>query len=68
VIVLKRIFDQPEFSSSDPFQNYIRFAQVGAKTVIKIDPDGDSGNGLFVRLVIPENVATSDLNAGNFVV
>jgi Ca2+-binding RTX toxin-like protein len=68
VIVLKRIFDRSEYSSSDPLTDYVRFVQVGAKTVVKIDPDGDSGNSLFVRLAVLENITASNLSSSNFVV
>jgi Ca2+-binding RTX toxin-like protein len=68
VIVLKRIFDRAGFTSSSPFDDYVRLVQVGSKTVVKVDPDGDSGSDLFVRLAVLENVTATDLRASNFVV
>lgn len=66
-IVVKGIFDNPAYGKSDRFKNYIRFAQSGSNTIVRIDGNGDVGGG-FVNLVTVLGVNATALGANSFVV
>lgn len=68
VIDLRSIFARSEYTSTQPFTEYIRLTQVGANTQIQIDPDGNLGSQDFRELVTLTNITTNTLTSQNFVV
>jgi hypothetical protein len=67
VIDLRQIFAKPGYTNTQRFQRYIRLAQVGANTVVRIDSNGDATGG-FIALATIENATASALSANNFLV
>ena len=68
VIDLSKIFANPTYNSSQPFADYVRLVQQGSRTIVQIDPDGDSGNSSFRTLVTLNNVTATELSTNNFLV
>ncbi|QYO63415.1 type I secretion C-terminal target domain-containing protein [Leptolyngbya sp. 7M] len=51
VIDLSKIFARRNYSSTQPFSDYVDVVQSGSRTVIRIDPDGDRSNRGLQQLV-----------------
>lgn len=68
VIVLVEIFDSENYSSSNPFDDYLQIGQMGSSTVINIDADGDTGSNPFQVLTTLQNTNANILSDSNFVV
>lgn len=68
VIDLSKIFSTSSYNSSQPFTDYLRIEQLGSRTVVRIDADGDNGSGGFKKLVTLDNVTATDLSTSNFLV
>ncbi|MBD1850818.1 DUF4347 domain-containing protein [Leptolyngbya sp. FACHB-711] len=66
-IDLKVLFKGDSYSSPNRFQQYVRLAETARGTIVRVDANGDAANG-FVRLVLLQGVAPSDLSANNFIV
>ncbi|VEP18081.1 SCP-like Type I secretion target protein (fragment) [Hyella patelloides LEGE 07179] len=67
VINLSQIVTGADYGSATPFIDYVELTQLGADTVVKIDPDGDIGDRKNQNLVTLRRVAVSELTADNFV-
>lgn len=65
---VRSILDKSKYSSSNPLEDYFEFQQRGAKTQVRIDPDGDTGDKGFRVLTTLDNVVASDLSSSNFIV
>lgn len=68
VIDLSQIFAGAAYGSSQPFADYIKLQQIGSRTVVRIDADGDTGNQGFKQLVVLNNTSTAALSTNNFLV
>lgn len=68
VIVLAEIFDSKNYGSSTPFDSYLQIEQMGSRTVIRVDPDGDKGSNPFKVLATLKNTNANILSNDNFVV
>lgn len=68
VIVLAEIFDPENYGSFNPLDDYLQIKQVGCRTVIRIDPDGDTGSNPFEVLATLRNTNANILSDTNFVV
>jgi predicted outer membrane repeat protein len=68
VIDLSKIITGSKFSSSNPFQAYIKAAQVGSNTVVSANPNGDISPNQFQQFLTLKNFTSSNLTASNFVV
>jgi hypothetical protein len=66
VIHLARALKPRSRFSRPRFDSYVRLRQVGANTVVQIDPTGDRP-GSFQNFIVLENVLSSSLSARNFV-
>lgn len=61
------LFAGADYESATPFIDYVELVQVGADTLVKIDPDGDTGDRENQNLVTLRRVSTNELTADNFV-
>lgn len=68
VIGLAEIFGSENYGSSNLVDDYLQIKQVGSSTVVRIDPDGDTGSNPFEVLTTLNNTNVSILNDANFVV
>jgi Ca2+-binding RTX toxin-like protein len=68
VIIVAEIVDSPSYGSANPVEDYLQIQQLGSRTVIRIDPDGDAGLGSFKLLATLQNTNAGLLSADNFVV
>ncbi|MCU0527046.1 MAG: DUF4347 domain-containing protein [Elainella sp. Prado103] len=67
-IDLRDIFNRPEYTSANPFQDYVRIGSNDQGAILRVDLDGGS-SGNFVRLAILLGVDRADLSASeNFLV
>lgn len=66
-IDLSQIITGSNFSSSQPFSAYVKLTQVGTRTVVSIDPNGDPDPDTFKPLVSLNNVSVSSLQVTNFI-
>ncbi|HEY9624028.1 MAG TPA: DUF4347 domain-containing protein [Crinalium sp.] len=67
VINLIRVFRPLSRFKQGRFSSYVRLRQVGANTVVQIDPNGDRP-GSFKNFVVLENVTANALSEKNFIV
>ncbi len=68
VIDLRQVFRRPEYTSDDPFADYVRLSNSANGAILRVDGDG-AAPGNFVRLAILRNVEAATLNATtNFLV
>ena len=67
-IDVSQIFAGSLYDSSTPFEDYISLNQIGANTLVKIDPNGDRFNLFDRNLVVLEGVSSNDLSASDFIV
>lgn len=67
VIGLAEIFTSASYGSANPIDDYLQIEQIGRNTVIRIDPDGDTGSKPFEVLVTLKNTNANILSASNFV-
>jgi Ca2+-binding RTX toxin-like protein len=66
VIDLRRIFNRPEYTSANPFRDYVRLSNGADGAILRVDADGGAAGG-FVRLAVLQGVEVSSLNrATNF--
>ncbi|MBD2465794.1 hypothetical protein H6G89_32925 [Oscillatoria sp. FACHB-1407] len=65
VIDLRVAFNQPAYRRGDRFAAYVRLAQLGSDTVVRVDTNGDVAGG-FRNLAQLSNIAVGTLNAGSF--
>ncbi|MGH2412579.1 MAG: calcium-binding protein, partial [Microcystaceae cyanobacterium] len=68
VIVLTEIFGAKNYGSSNPLDDYLQIEQKGSHTVIRIDPDGDTGSNPFEVLATLRNTNANILSDDNFVI
>lgn len=66
VIDLRPIFARPNYTSSQPFADYVRMIRVGASTQIQIDTDGNANNLGFRTLATLTNTTPDRLTSQNF--
>ncbi len=64
-IDMRAMFNQPNYRSRNPLDDYLELRQFGAHTQVRIDPDGDLGNRPFQTLVILENTSSSNISTKN---
>ncbi len=62
VIGLAEIIGSENYGSSNPVDDYLQIKQVGSSTVVRIDPDGDTGSNPFEVLTTLNNTNASILN------
>lgn len=67
VIDLSRVFAGPEYTSTNPFNRYVRLGNGSGGAILRVDANGDTAGG-FTRLAILQNVEAASLNASNFLV
>lgn len=67
-IEVKAIFAKARFGSANPFQSYIRVAQVGSDTAVRIDANGDRAGRRFQTLALLVDVNANTIGASNFIV
>jgi uncharacterized repeat protein (TIGR01451 family) len=67
LIDLNSIFDDPRYTARNPFRRFIDIAQVGANTVVRIDPNGNDPERDFVTIATLQNVAANTLRVQSFV-
>ena len=67
-IDISQILANPNYGSSNPFQDYVSLRQIGNNTFVRIDPNGDEPNSFERTLVILEDVTSTDIRADDFVV
>lgn len=67
LIDLSKIITGNNFLSSNPFQAYLKTAQVGSNTVVSLNPNGDVSPNQFQQLLTLKNFTSSNLTAKNFV-
>lgn len=69
LIDLSQIFlNKLNFTSPNPFQDYVQLFQLGSDTVVRIDASGDTTPNDFRFLVVLENTQAANLGASSFVV
>lgn len=68
VIVLAEVFDSEKYVSSNPLDDYLQIEQMGSRTVVNIDPDGNKGSNPFEVLATLQNTNANILSDANFVV
>ncbi len=66
VINVGEIFGSTNYSSQNPFAEYVQLTQVGSSTQVGIDPDGSAGTNPFEVLTTLENTTASSLSQDNF--
>ncbi|MGJ3253431.1 MAG: SdrD B-like domain-containing protein [Elainellaceae cyanobacterium] len=66
VIDISPIFNRPAYSSSNPFDDYVRLVQRGSHTHVQVDANGGMPNA-FQTLVMLENVDANRLSASQFI-
>jgi RTX calcium-binding nonapeptide repeat (4 copies) len=66
-IDLSRIFDHPLYTSSSPFEDYIRLVQNGADAIVQVDTNGGIPDS-FQPLVTLVNVAIDQVSVNQFIV
>ena len=67
IIQLSRITRSRQFRSQTPFDDYIKLAQVGSRTVVRMDINGDAEGTQFQTVAVLRNTDASDIQASNFV-
>ncbi|PSB15571.1 hypothetical protein C7B61_11280 [filamentous cyanobacterium CCP1] len=68
VLDLRQLFRGRDYASSDPFNSYVVIVnQENVRTLIRVDIDGDSGDGPFRNLVTLEGTDFDDVGASNFI-
>ena len=65
VIDLRKIIDGSNFTSSNPFKDYIKKAQVGSNTVVSINPNGNQSPHQFQQFLTLTKFTSSDLTEKN---
>lgn len=65
ILELSSIFRKSEYDRPNPFEAYVRLAQVNAGTVVRIDSNGNAKGG-FKPLVLLLNIDANDLTASSF--
>lgn len=68
VMILAEIFGLENYGSSNPIDDYLQIEQIGSSTVIRIDPDGDTGSNPFTVLATLQNTNANTLSDASFVV
>lgn len=68
VIDLTRIFNSPEYSAPNAFDQYVRLRSVGADTIVQIDANGSAAGRQFTTVLLIQNIAPNSLSASNFLV
>lgn len=69
VIDLSRLFTGSNYAASDPFREYvILFNDEDDDTFIRVDVDGDSGDGPFRTLANVVDVDFDDIGRSNFII
>ncbi|MBW4464973.1 MAG: DUF4347 domain-containing protein [Pegethrix bostrychoides GSE-TBD4-15B] len=66
-IDISRIFAKGDYNRTPRFDNYVRLAEVGSDTVVRVDGNGNRAGG-FVALATLTNVTASSLSSSNFLV
>jgi Ca2+-binding RTX toxin-like protein len=60
-IDLRRIFNRPEYTSANPFRDYIRLSNGADGAILRVDADGGAAEE-FVRLAVLQGVEVSSLS------
>ncbi|HEY9817882.1 MAG TPA: calcium-binding protein [Candidatus Obscuribacterales bacterium] len=68
VLDFRTMLNSPEFGARNPFRQYVRLVQRGARTVVAIDVDGDARRGGFQTFVILDAVNQNAINARHVLV
>ncbi len=68
VIGLTEIFDSENYGGSNLVEDYLQIEQMGSRTVIRIDSDGNTGSNPFEVLTTLNNTNANILSEANFVV
>ena len=66
ILSVGEIFESTNYSSQNPFADYVQLTQLGSSTEVTVDPDGSAGTAPFEVLTTLENTTASDLSQGNF--
>lgn len=68
VLDLRQLFRNRNYSSSDPFRDYVVIVnQDNLRSLIRVDVDGDDGDAPFKTLVTLANVEFDDVGSSNFI-
>lgn len=65
-IDLSQIFSQPQYASPNSFSDYVQLQQTAGGTIVRIDVDGDLGNGEFRTIATLTGINAGTLNASQF--
>jgi Ca2+-binding RTX toxin-like protein len=66
VMVISRIVSGDNYSSRQPFADYVQLVRSGSATLVRVDTNGNAADG-FKPLVRLAGIAPSSLSASNFV-
>jgi Ca2+-binding RTX toxin-like protein len=65
-IVLTEVLDSFGYNGADAITDgYVQVMDMGSDSVVRLDPDGPNGRGIFRPYILVEGVAATDLNAAS---